>query len=75
MVLDAVARMATEYRLGQAVRYPEHALPLGVPASASVLEPRAANTGQNLAYSRQVLASLSSAPASASASAPGSPGG
>ncbi|MFF0724627.1 YdcF family protein [Streptomyces sp. NPDC004134] len=40
---------------GEAVHFHEHALALGVPAHAMLLEPRAANTGQNLAYARDIL--------------------
>ena len=41
---------------GEAVHYAEHAISLGVPAGAIIIEPRAANTGQNIDYSRQALA-------------------
>ncbi|MBT2488734.1 YdcF family protein [Streptomyces sp. ISL-96] len=41
---------------GEAVHFRERVLELGVPDSAIVLEPNAANTGQNIAFSRQVLA-------------------
>lgn len=41
---------------GEAVHFHEHARALGVPAHAMLLEPRAANTGQNIAYARDVLA-------------------
>jgi hypothetical protein len=41
---------------GEAVHYAEHAISLGVPADAIIIEPRAANTGQNIGYSRQALA-------------------
>lgn len=40
---------------GEAVHYREHALSLGVPAAAIVLEPRARNTGENIAYARDLL--------------------
>ncbi|MEU8587823.1 YdcF family protein [Streptomyces sp. NPDC048664] len=40
---------------GEAVHFHEHALALGVPAHAILLEPNAANTGQNIAYARDVL--------------------
>lgn len=40
---------------GEAVHYREHALSLGVPGSAVLVEPRAANTGQNIAFSRDLL--------------------
>ncbi|GAA0394398.1 YdcF family protein [Streptomyces luteireticuli] len=41
---------------GEAVHFREHALALGVPAEAVLLEPKARNTGQNIAFSRAVLA-------------------
>ncbi|MFL4906221.1 YdcF family protein [Streptomyces sp. MMS24-I2-30] len=41
---------------GEAVHYREHALALGVPDEAILIEPRAANTGQNIAFSRELLA-------------------
>lgn len=41
---------------GEAVHFREHALTLGVPATAILLEPNARNTGQNIAFSRDVLA-------------------
>ena len=41
---------------GEAVHYTEHAMRLGVPESAIIIEPRAANTGQNIDYSRAALA-------------------
>jgi uncharacterized SAM-binding protein YcdF (DUF218 family) len=41
---------------GEAVHYREHALSLGVPDEAVLVEPRAANTGQNISFSREVLA-------------------
>jgi uncharacterized SAM-binding protein YcdF (DUF218 family) len=41
---------------GEAVHYAEHAISLGVPADAIIIEPRAANTGPNIGYSRQALA-------------------
>jgi uncharacterized SAM-binding protein YcdF (DUF218 family) len=41
---------------GEAVHFAEHATSLGVPASAIVVEPEAANTGQNIAFSRRALA-------------------
>lgn len=40
---------------GEAVHFAEHAMQLGVPQSAIIIEPRAANTGQNIDYSRQLL--------------------
>jgi uncharacterized SAM-binding protein YcdF (DUF218 family) len=46
---------AERFPRGEAVHYAEHAIALGVPAGAILIEPRAANTGQNIDYSRQVL--------------------
>jgi uncharacterized SAM-binding protein YcdF (DUF218 family) len=47
---------AERFPRGEAVHYAEHAIALGVPAGAIIIEPRAANTGQNIDYSRQALA-------------------
>jgi uncharacterized SAM-binding protein YcdF (DUF218 family) len=47
---------AARFPRGEAVHFAEHATALGVPAGAIILEPRAANTGQNIDYSRQALA-------------------
>ncbi|MBT2397806.1 YdcF family protein [Streptomyces sp. ISL-100] len=47
---------AVRFPRGEAVHFRERALELGVPHSAILLEPKAANTGQNIAFSRQVLA-------------------
>ncbi|MCX5357217.1 YdcF family protein [Streptomyces sp. NBC_00124] len=44
---------------GEAVHYREHALGLGVPDAAILVEPRAANTGQNITFSRELLAQAS----------------
>ncbi|MFC9390432.1 YdcF family protein [Streptomyces venezuelae] len=41
---------------GEAVHYQERALELGVPASAVMVEPRARNTGENIRFSRELLA-------------------
>ncbi|MFD5512807.1 YdcF family protein [Streptomyces sp. NPDC127051] len=41
---------------GEAVHYRERALELGVPSSAVMVEPRARNTGENIRFSRQLLA-------------------
>ncbi|MFE6780292.1 YdcF family protein [Streptomyces sp. NPDC057702] len=41
---------------GEAVHYREHALALGVPSSAILLEPHATNTGQNITLSREAIA-------------------
>ncbi|MFJ9941516.1 YdcF family protein [Streptomyces erythrochromogenes] len=41
---------------GEAVHFREHALELGVPDSAMLVEPNAANTGENIVLSRELLA-------------------
>ncbi|NDU75021.1 YdcF family protein [Actinomadura sp. DSM 109109] len=41
---------------GEAVHYREHALALGVPDEAILVEPEAANTGENIAFTRTLLA-------------------
>jgi len=41
---------------GEAVHYREHAIELGVPDDAILTEPHARNTGQNLDYTRALLA-------------------
>ncbi|MFI0421086.1 YdcF family protein [Spongiactinospora sp. 9N601] len=46
---------AARFPRGEAVHYREHALTLGVPDQAILLEPHATNTGQNITLSRQVL--------------------
>jgi uncharacterized SAM-binding protein YcdF (DUF218 family) len=40
---------------GEAVHFREHALELGVPDSAVLVEPNAANTGQNITFTRDLL--------------------
>ncbi|WP_424534244.1 ElyC/SanA/YdcF family protein [Sphaerisporangium viridialbum] len=47
---------AERFPRGEAVHYREHALELGVPDEAILLETQAANTGQNITFSRQTLA-------------------
>jgi uncharacterized SAM-binding protein YcdF (DUF218 family) len=47
---------ADRFPRGEAVHYAEHAIALGVPQDAIIIEPRAANTGQNIDYSRDALA-------------------
>lgn len=47
---------------GEAVHYREHAIDLGVPEASIVLEPKAANTGQNITFSRAALASAGVTP-------------
>lgn len=49
---------------GEAVHFHEHARALGVPAHAILLEPKAANTGQNIAYARDVLTAAGVRPSS-----------
>lgn len=46
---------ADRFPRGEAVHYSEHAISLGVPADAIIVEPNATNTGQNITYSRQAL--------------------
>jgi uncharacterized SAM-binding protein YcdF (DUF218 family) len=46
---------AKRFPRGEAVHYREHALTLGVPDSAILVEPQAGNTGQNVELSRAVL--------------------
>lgn len=41
---------------GEAVHYRERALALGVPAAAVLVEPQARNTGENIRFSRALLA-------------------
>lgn len=41
---------------GEAVHFREHALELGVPDDAILVEPKARNTGQNITFSRDALA-------------------
>ncbi|MFF5209437.1 YdcF family protein [Streptosporangium sp. NPDC000396] len=53
---------AARFPRGEAVHFREHALELGVPDSAILLEPNAGNTGQNITFSREVLASAGIAP-------------
>jgi uncharacterized SAM-binding protein YcdF (DUF218 family) len=47
---------AARFPRGEAVHYAEHAISLGVPQDAIIIEPHAANTGQNIDYSRDALA-------------------
>ncbi|MFC9250601.1 YdcF family protein [Amycolatopsis thailandensis] len=42
---------------GEAVHYREHALELGVPDDAILVEPGARNTGENIAFARRLLES------------------
>jgi uncharacterized SAM-binding protein YcdF (DUF218 family) len=41
---------------GEAVHYREHALGLGVPDAAILVEPESTNTGENIRFSRELLA-------------------
>lgn len=49
---------------GEAVHFREHAIDLGVPAEAILLEPNATNTGQNITFSRDLLAAAGIHPTS-----------
>jgi uncharacterized SAM-binding protein YcdF (DUF218 family) len=46
---------AGRFPRGEAVHFSEHAIRLGVPETAIITEPDAANTGQNISYSRRAL--------------------
>ncbi|MGW8374379.1 YdcF family protein [Streptomyces sp. ODS28] len=46
---------AARFPRGEAVAYREHAVSLGVPEDAVLVEPHATNTGENIAYSRDLL--------------------
>ena len=46
---------AEHFPRGEAVHFKERAVELGVPAGAILVEPRARNTGQNIAFSRALL--------------------
>ncbi|MFB7277170.1 YdcF family protein [Streptomyces hydrogenans] len=48
---------------GEAVHFREHALELGVPDEAILVEPKAANTGQNITLTRDLLAAAGIVPA------------
>jgi uncharacterized SAM-binding protein YcdF (DUF218 family) len=47
---------AGRFPRGEAAHFAEHAIGLGVPESAIIIEPEATNTGQNIDYSRRALA-------------------
>ena len=47
---------AARFPRGEAVHYAEHAMAVGIPPDAIIIEPRAANTGQNIEFSRRALA-------------------
>ena len=55
---------AARFPRGEAVHYREHAMALGVPDNAVLVEPKAANTGQNVSLSRALLAERGHAPSS-----------
>lgn len=55
---------AKRFPRGEAGHFREHAPALGVPDEAILLEPDAANTGQNIEFSRRVLAAAGVSPAS-----------
>jgi uncharacterized SAM-binding protein YcdF (DUF218 family) len=52
---DTSAATQERFPRGEANHYREHALSLGVPDGAILLEPKATNTGQNIGFSREVL--------------------
>ncbi|KMO97999.1 YdcF family protein [Streptomyces roseus] len=58
LVFSGATSPTTRERMprGEAVHYRERALELGVPSSAVLVEPRARNTGENIRFSRQLLA-------------------
>ncbi|WP_438312873.1 YdcF family protein [Streptomyces sp. HUAS TT3] len=58
------AATSSVFPRGEAVHFHERALALGVPAHAMLLEPKAANTGQNIAYAREALAAAGVRPRS-----------
>ncbi|MPZ84251.1 MAG: hypothetical protein GEV28_29155 [Actinophytocola sp.] len=55
---------AKRFPRGEAVHYREHAIELGVPDHAILVEPQASNTGQNIALSRALLAEHGHSPRS-----------
>ncbi|TCO34114.1 DUF218 domain-containing protein [Kribbella steppae] len=50
------ATTAGRFPRGEAIHYREHAIGLGVPAAAISVEVQAANTGQNITHTRDLLA-------------------
>jgi uncharacterized SAM-binding protein YcdF (DUF218 family) len=52
---DTSAATKERFPRGEATHYREHALSLGMPEKAILLEPKATNTGQNIGFSREVL--------------------
>ncbi|MFD9893916.1 YdcF family protein [Amycolatopsis sp. NPDC059027] len=55
---------AERFPRGEAVHYREHAVSLGVPANSILIEPHAKNTGENITFTRQLLAERDSKVAS-----------
>jgi len=55
---------AARFPHGEAVHYREHALALGVPDDAILVEPHARNTGENIAFVRSLLRDRGISPAS-----------
>ncbi|MEU9028269.1 YdcF family protein [Streptomyces sp. NPDC048383] len=49
------ATTRSRFPRGEAVHFREHALELGVPDDAILVEPDAANTGQNITFARELL--------------------
>ncbi|GAB3953154.1 YdcF family protein [Kribbella albertanoniae] len=47
---------AAYFPRGEAIHYRDHAIKLGVPATNILVEPLAMNTGQNIAFTRDLLA-------------------
>lgn len=47
--------LPAQFPQGEAHRFRMHAIELGVPADAILMEPKARNTGENITFSRQVL--------------------
>lgn len=58
------ATTAARFPRGEATHYSEHAIELGVPASAIIIEPTATNTGQNITRAGDALRQAGVQPAS-----------
>jgi DUF218 domain len=58
------ATTRSRFPRGEAVHYAEQAMALGVPQAAVIIEPEAANTGQNISCSRRALAAAGIMPES-----------
>lgn len=56
--------LTDKFPRGEAVHFRERAVDLGVPEDAILIEPRATNTGQNITFSRELLADLGLVPSS-----------